>query len=175
MWNQGHFGRAAAVVSFPGPSKIKRPIRDLCGLPASLGRIGSLEVRLATTKKEIRKAQRLRYRVFFAEGSAVADRTMTLMRRDICAFDRICDHLLVVDHSSRSPRLKIQKPRVVGTYRLLRQEVAERHFGFYSAREFDIASLLSRHAGKRFLELGRSCVVKEYRTKRTLELLWHGI
>jgi putative hemolysin len=175
MWNRGHFGLAAAVVSFPGPAKIKRPVRDLCGLTASLGRIGSLEVRLATTKKEIRKAQRLRYRVFFAEGSAVADRKMTLMRRDICAFDRLCDHLLVIDHSSRSRRLKIQKPRVVGTYRLLRQDVAERHFGFYSAREFDIAPLLSRHAGKRFLELGRSCVVKEYRTKRTLELLWHGI
>jgi len=176
MWNRGHFGRAAAIVSFPGPTKVKRrPIRDLCGLSASLGRIGSLEVRLATTKKEIRKAQRLRYRVFFAEGSAIADRTMALMRRDICTFDRICDHLLVIDHSSRSRRLKIHKPRVVGTYRLLRQETAERHFGFYSAREFDIAPLLARHAGKRFLELGRSCVVKEYRTKRTLELLWHGI
>ena len=27
----------------------------------------------------------------------------------------------------------------------------------------------------RFLELGRSCVLKPYRTKRTVELLWHGI
>ncbi len=35
MWNQGHFGRAAAVVSFPGPAQIKRRIRDLRGLPAS--------------------------------------------------------------------------------------------------------------------------------------------
>src|SRR4051812_12431033 len=33
------------------------------GLSPSLGRIGTLEVRLATTVSEIRRAQRLRYRV----------------------------------------------------------------------------------------------------------------
>jgi putative hemolysin len=64
---------------------------------------------------------------------------------------------------------------VVGTYRLLRQEIAERHGGFYSASEFDISDLLKRHAGQRFLELGRSCVLPSYRSKRAIELLWHGI
>jgi len=63
----------------------------------------------------------------------------------------------------------------VGTYRLLRQEVAERHGGFYSAGEFEIADLLKRHPGKRFLELGRSCVLPAYRSKRAIELLWRGI
>jgi putative hemolysin len=28
---------------------------------------------------------------------------------------------------------------------------------------------------RRFVELGRSCVLKPYRTKRTVELLWHGL
>jgi putative hemolysin len=97
---------------------------------------------------------------------------MALMRRDICVFDRVCDHLLVVDHAAPAKGLG---PQVVGTYRLLRQTVAQRHFGFYTAREFDINPLLERHRDKQFLELGRSCVRKEYRTKRTLELLWHGI
>ena len=64
---------------------------------------------------------------------------------------------------------------VVGTYRLLRQEVAERHDGFYSAGEFDIGGLIARHPGLQFLELGRSCVLPPYRNKRTVELLWHGI
>ena len=64
---------------------------------------------------------------------------------------------------------------MVGTYRLLRQDRAEAHFGFYSSGEYDLAPLLERHPGKRFLELGRSCVLKPYRTKRTVELLWHGI
>ena len=67
------------------------------------------------------------------------------------------------------------KQPVVGTYRLLRQDVATNHGGFYSEDEFDIAGLIDRHADSRFLELGRSCVLPRYRTKRTVELLWHGI
>jgi L-ornithine Nalpha-acyltransferase len=147
-------------------------IRDLRGLGPCLGAIGSLELRLATTKKEIRKAQKLRYRVFFEEGGAIPDATARLIRRDICPFDRVCDHLIVVDHSASA---RGGGPKVVGAYRLLRQEVAETNFGFYSAGEFDIAPLIARHKGKRFLELGRSCVAPDHRGKPTLELLWRGI
>ena len=151
-----------------------RSIRDLHGLPASLGKIGSLEVRLATSKKDIRKAQKLRYRVFFEEGSAVADARGKITRRDIDPFDRICDHLIVLDHDFTN-RLGRKKPKVVGCYRLLRQDVAEQNDGFYSAQEFDVAALLARHPDKRFLELGRSCVHKDWRSKKVLELLWRGI
>src|SRR5690606_34325661 len=64
---------------------------------------------------------------------------------------------------------------IVGTYRLLRQDQADRCGGFYSASEFNLAPLLNRNPDRRFLELGRSCVLPEYRSKRTLELLWQGI
>src|SRR5260221_710598 len=37
----------------------------------SLGRLGSLEVRLAQTAAEVRQAQKLRYRVFYQEGTAI--------------------------------------------------------------------------------------------------------
>jgi putative hemolysin len=53
--------------------------------------------------------------------------------------------------------------------------VAQRHHGFYSAGEYDVGALMDAHSGSKFLELGRSCVLKPYRTKRTVELLWHGI
>ena len=150
------------------------------GLEGTLGRIGSLEIRLARTKKDIKRAQKLRYAVFYEEMSAIPDVVSRLKRRDIDAFDGICDHLLVMDHSVPAelfgnPRKGSAKPRVVGTYRLLRQETAERYSGFYSQSEFDLEPLLRSHAGKRFLELGRSCVLKPYRDKRTVELLWHGI
>jgi putative hemolysin len=138
----------------------------------TLGRLGALEVRLARNAAEIRRAQKLRYRVFYREMSAVPDAASFLSRRDVDAFDAVCDHLLVVDHAA--PRLR-KTPPVVGTYRLLRQEVADRQSGFYSAGEFDIDALVSRHSGLRFLELGRSCVLAPYRNKRTVELLWHGI
>jgi putative hemolysin len=134
-----------------------------------LGRLGSLEVRLARSGEEVKQAQRLRYRVFYEEMSAVANVRALFSGRDRDPFDRICDHLLVLDHSVMGP------PEIVGTYRLLRQEIAEKRKGFYSAGEFDIAPLIARHPGRVFLELGRSCVLKPYRTKRTVELLWHGI
>jgi L-ornithine Nalpha-acyltransferase len=145
-----------------------RLVRDLRGLSARLEAIGSLEVRLATTKKEIRRAQKLRYQVFFEDRGATPDPTARLIRRDVCPFDRVCDHLIVLDRTGA-------KERVVGVYRLLRQDVAEANFGFYSAGEFDIQPMLARHGGKRFLELGRSCVAPAYRSKPTLELLWRGI
>ena len=67
------------------------------------------------------------------------------------------------------------RPAVVGTYRLLRQPLAEEYGGFYTAGEFDIGGLIARHDNLQFLELGRSCVLAPYRNKRTVELLWHGI
>ena len=145
-------------------------------LGPSLGRIGNLEVCLATRKSEIRRAQRLRYQVFYEEMSAIPTGMAMLSRRDVDAYDAVCDHLLVIDHAATDAKpFRKARPKVVGTYRLLRGEAAERNFGFYSASEFDIAPLLAAHPGKRLLELGRSCVLKPYRTKRTVELLWAGI
>jgi len=140
----------------------------------SLGRIGTLEVRLAQTAAEVRQAQKLRYRVFYKEGSAIPNPTRLFARRDIDGYDAICDHLLVVDHAARD-RTASNRPAVVGTYRLLRQPLAEQYGGFYTAGEFDIRALITRHSRLQFLELGRSCVLSPYRNKRTVELLWHGI
>jgi len=151
-----------------------KPRDDPASATQPLGRLGMLEVRLAHNATEIRSAQKLRYRVFYREGGAIADAATLLARRDIDAFDPFCDHLLVLDHSAGVHRLR-RVPAVVGTYRLLRQERAERHGGFYSAGEFDVGGLVTRHRRLRFLELGRSCVLAPYRNKRTLELLWHGI
>src|SRR5215212_6324243 len=140
-----------------------------------LGRIGSLEVRLATGPKDVGRAQRLRYKVFYEEMSAAASGAALLSRRDRDDYDALCDHLLVLDHDVKSGPFRAGRPKVVGTYRLLRQDVAQRHHGFYSAGEYDVGSLIDAHPGLRFLELGRSCVLKPYRTKRIVELLWHGI
>ncbi len=138
----------------------------------TLGRIGSLEVRLAQTAAEVRQAQKLRYRVFYQEGSAIPNPGRLFARRDVDSYDALCDHLLVLDHAARG---QSGRPAVVGTYRLLRQSVAEEHGGFYTGGEFDISGLIARHNHLQFLELGRSCVLAPYRNKRTVELLWRGI
>ncbi|WP_228259633.1 GNAT family N-acetyltransferase [Siculibacillus lacustris] len=154
------------------------PVGRLVGssLDASLGRIGSLEVRLARTVGEVKRAQELRYRVFYEEMSAIADARTLMTRRDADAWDAICDHILVIDHAN--PEVKPfgkTRPRIVGTYRVLRQSVAERHDGFYTAGEYDLQPLIDSKPGLEFLELGRSCVLPAYRGKRTVELLWQGI
>jgi putative hemolysin len=140
----------------------------------TLGRIGSMEVRLAQTAAEVRQAQKLRYRVFYQEGSAIPNPGRLFARRDIDSYDAICDHLLVLDHAA-GDGLQANRPAVVGTYRLLRQPLAEEFGGFYTAGEFDIGGLIARNDKLAFLELGRSCVLAPYRNKRTVELLWHGI
>lgn len=136
-----------------------------------LGRIGPLEVRLARNSSEIAAAQEVRFRVFYDELGAKRQFVHALEQRDADRFDAVCDHLLVFDTSIGGP----DHLQVVGTYRLLRQESAVAAGGFYSEGEFEIESLIARHPGRRFLELGRSCVLPEYRSKRTVELLWQGI
>jgi putative hemolysin len=136
-----------------------------------LGRIGSLEVRLARDEAEVSAAQEIRYRVFHEELGAKSSDIQAVDRRDADRFDAVCDHILVFDHALEGPEHK----RIVGTYRMLDQEGAALAGGFYSEDEFDLQSLIRRHPGKRFLELGRSCVLPKYRSKRTIEVLWQGI
>lgn len=136
-----------------------------------LGRIGSLEVRLARDADEIEATQRVRYRVFHEELGAQAHSAGTQERRDADRFDDVCDHLLVFDTSVDAPATE----QIVGTYRMLRQDAAESAGGFYSSDEFEFEKLVRRHPNLRFLELGRSCVLPQYRSRRTIELLWQGI
>lgn len=142
------------------------------------GKIGSLEVRLARSVADIKKAQRLRYEVFYREMSAVPDARTLQKKRDEDEYDAICDHLLVIDKSvERSgKRPWLRRSKVVGTYRVLLQNVAEKNQGFYTQGEYDIAPLIARKRDKNyFMELGRSCVLKPYRNRRTVELLWQGL
>jgi L-ornithine Nalpha-acyltransferase len=139
-----------------------------------LAAVGSLEVRLAETDAEVEAAQRLRYRVFYEEMSAIPSPAMREARRDFDKFDAFCDHLLVVDRAAHD---EDGQPMVVGTYRLMRDVDAARAGGFYTAGEYEIAPMLAGiPQGSRVLELGRSCVLKSYRNKPgSMQLLWRGV
>ncbi len=131
-------------------------------------RAGDLRLRLAETVDEVHAAQALRYRVFYENMAAKATEEVSKFRRDFDSFDDYCDHLLVFD-SSRGDG----SDAVVGTYRLLRREAAQRRGQFYTADEYDITNLLA-FPGE-ILELGRSCIDEVYRTGATMQLLWKGI
>ena len=133
-----------------------------------LGRMGHMETRLARTQTEVRRAQEIRYQVFYEELQANASQRARLTKRDEDRFDNFCDHLLVVERVHGTEK-------IIGTYRLLQDRNARLCGGFYSQSEFNISAFLNKHANKRFLELGRSCILKEHRSKRTLELMWQGL
>jgi len=135
---------------------------------------GALEVRLAETEHEVEQAQRLRYCVFYEEMSAIPSPRMRETRRDFDKYDDVCDHLLVVDRDAHD---EDGQPLVVGTYRLTRERDAMRAGGFYTASEYDLSRMLNGlAAGTKYLELGRSCVLKSYRSRPgTMQLLWKGL
>lgn len=180
---EGRLLPSSLTQSFSKPSD-RSPAHSPAQSPAqssvqSYGMSGDLEVRLAASRRDLVKAQRLRYHVFYEEMSAVPGPLAALRRRDQDAYDAICDHLLVTDLKTQKEKPNgwrlPQRADVVGTYRILRQEVAERTIGFYSQSEYDIAPLLAAKRNLKFMELGRSCVHNAYRNKRTIELLWHGL
>ncbi len=131
-------------------------------------RAGSLGVRLAAGPDEVDAAQALRFRVFCGEMGARLEPAMVAAERDRDAFDAVADHLLIVDHALGSG-----PDAVIGTYRLIRQDAANRVGRFYSADEYDIAPILAFPG--RILELGRSCIHADYRGRAAMQLLWRGI
>jgi L-ornithine Nalpha-acyltransferase len=142
-----------------------------------LAQRNGLTVRLALTPEDVRAAQRLRYMIFYEELSACPDAKAKAARLDSDRFDISCDHLLVIqdDAKDEGAGTAVQGGNLVGTYRLIRQDVAKKHGGFYSESEFDLAPLLQRHSHLKFLEVGRSCVAQGFRGKPVAELLWQGI
>lgn len=125
---------------------------------------GGITVRIASNEAEIRKAQELRYQIFYEEFHAKPTEDVKAQKRDFDKFDEYADHLVVIDNASGL---------IVGTYRMMTDAMADKAGQFYTSDEFDISKLLKQNTG--LLEMGRSCVLPDYRTKAVLQLLWQGI
>lgn len=132
-------------------------------------RAGNLGVMVTQDTAYVQAAQKLRYRIFFGEMGGVSHNPEVIaQQRDFDAFDEVCDHLLVLDHDR--PNIEEQ---VVGTYRLLRREGMHKIGRFYTEGEFDITGL--KQFDGEVMELGRSCVHENYRSRAVMQLLWRGI
>lgn len=140
---------------------------DTTTTPRILGRLGHLETRLAQSQSEIEVAQKLRFDVFYTEMGAAADETTMQTQRDADSFDDACEHLLVIDNTIE------RNHGIVGTYRFLDSGKSDHTASFYSAQEFDLTHVTANN--RHCLELGRSCIAKSHRSRRTMELAWHGI
>ncbi|QCE32428.1 GNAT family N-acetyltransferase [Acetobacteraceae bacterium] len=136
------------------------------GIPELHG--GGLAVRLAKNEAEIEAAQATRYKVFVEELGVSCTEEERRLKRDMDKFDARADHLLAIDTSiENGPK------GIVGTYRLLRSDMIKPGENFYSAGEFDISQLLKFEGV--LLEVGRSCVLKDYRRQVAMQLMWRGL
>ncbi|HEY5751784.1 MAG TPA: GNAT family N-acyltransferase [Chthoniobacterales bacterium] len=123
----------------------------------------SYSVRIAKSRQDLEKAQRLRFEVFNLELHEGLD-SAYLTGLDCDPFDEVCDHLLV-EHIASST--------IVGTYRLQTGLIAAAGKGYYSANEFDFSPFESiRHE---LVEAGRACVHSDHRNLSVIHLLWRGI
>lgn len=125
-------------------------------------------LRLARDDRDLKAAQRLRYRVFVEELGGTGPMVDHVARLERDAFDPIFDHLLLID-----ARLDPEDPdNVIGAYRLLPGDrVGDGRF--YSETEYDLAPL--RATGRRLLELGRSCVHPDHRGGMAMFHLWNAL
>jgi len=123
------------------------------------------ELKIAQDKKEIQGALRLRYEVFRREMMGGL-KNYDSEGLDEDAYDRVCDHLIVIDKETS---------KIIGTYRILQGCRREKGLGFYSEKFFDIRNIKKAAAGFEVLELGRSCIHKDYRNRSIINLLWTGI
>lgn len=121
-----------------------------------------LTLAIARSAAEVEEAQRLRFKVFAEEmGARLGDESSGL---DVDAFDRWCDHLIVRDADTL---------RVVGTYRILPPHRALELGKLYADAEFDLSRLA--HLRPAMIEVGRSCVHRDYRTGSAILMLWAGL
>lgn len=123
----------------------------------------------AQDEREVREAQRLRYRVFAEEmGAQLSPPAGTPAGHDVDRFDAFCEHLLV-----RATRPGGEPGEVIGTYRVLTPDAARRAGGLYSETEFDLQCV--RPLLGKAVELGRSCVHPSWRSGGVVMALWAAL
>lgn len=124
--------------------------------------VSRLQISFARSERELRESQRLRYEIFVDEmGATLHNR---IPGHDHDALDEHCRHLLVRDAGSG---------QLIGSTRILTDVTARAAGGFYSEGEFDIEAI--RRLPGRIMEIGRTCVHRDYRSGATIATLWSGL
>ena len=122
----------------------------------------TIQISWAQDENEIREAQQLRYKVFAEEMGAHLTSNYEKIDKDI--LDQYCDHLLIRDTETL---------KVIGTYRVLPPHKAKEAGFYYSDLEFHLDRLM--HLSDKMVEVGRSCVHKDFRTGGVIMALWSGL
>ncbi|MAW27668.1 MAG: hypothetical protein CMP98_02560 [Gammaproteobacteria bacterium] len=131
-------------------------------IPAPI-RAGRYEARLADTADEVYEAQKLRYRVMYAEKGGRPDLSKVRRQADIDEWDPVGHHIVVMD-------TRVDHSTVMGTLRLVSNFRLAQDQRFYSERAFDLSGLRGHYSS--ILELGRFCIADGARQGAILMLIW---
>ena len=124
------------------------------------------QIRMLTAKDDLDEVYRLRHRVFVREMGARAV-NVGAANQEADAFDAFSRHLTLWDRS------RDVGDQLVGTYRIMDRQAANRAGGFYCEAEYDLSKVLG--ASDAVLELGRSCIHADYRGSAAILHLWDAL
>ena len=120
-------------------------------------------VRLTRNKDERRQVRQLRYDVFVEEEGASATDEQKNLREEYDDYDRYAEYMAVFHNG-----------KIVGTYRIIDRNNAEKMGGFYTESEFNITKI--KNAKGNIAEMSRACVSREYRDNAlVMRMLWAGL
>lgn len=126
-------------------------------------KVRDYEVRLTRTSAERKQVRQLRYSIFVEEEGASATEEQKQLREEYDSYDRFADYMGV-----------FHGDKLVGTYRIIDREAAEKMGGFYTETEFNISKI--RKASGNIAEMSRACVNPEYRENGlVMRMLWLGL
>ena len=114
-------------------------------------------IKTAANVDDLKLALKLRHQVFLEDGLNRSHESGL----DFDSFDQRADHLLIIEKESGT---------AVGTYRLIHSNFSDI---FYSQGEFFLDDFLNLDGSK--LEMGRACTHADFRTGRTVDLLWQAL
>lgn len=129
----------------------------------------NLVLKMAETADDIRAAQRLRYDVFVEELGGQGDMVDHDARLERDEFDPFFDHMMLLDEDREGGL----DDKIIGVYRLLRDDQMPKVGKYYTENEYDLTVL--KEGGRKLLELGRSCLHKDYRGGAAMYVLWNGL
>lgn len=126
-------------------------------------KVRDFEVRLTRTKEERKQVRQLRYEVFCLEENASATEEQKNLGEEYDSYDTYADYMAVFHEN-----------KIVGTYRIIDREAAEKMGGFYTEHEFNLSKI--KKVKGNIAEMSRACVHADYRDSGlVIRLLWAGL
>ncbi|AFY47245.1 putative hemolysin [Nostoc sp. PCC 7524] len=117
-------------------------------------------LKFASDQEDLKSIFQLRFQIFNLETENEQGKDYL----EFDEFDEYCEHLMLIDK---------QTGQTIGTYRLQTNSMAVKGLGFYSSKIFNLSSL-PNNILEQGIEIGRACVLDEYRNTGALFLLFKG-